>query len=426
MKNLLRFLVFFLIVTQIGFAQWYPPQPFTNLNLNNACYESEGNIFVVGEFGSIYSSTNNGNTWQSIYIPDTGTLNSLCIIDDTFGYVVGDYGKIFRINFSSIVPAPEDISIVDFFNLKDVAFLDYYNGIVVGTKQVRIDGRTYFLPSIHITTNAGLNWIEKCFDVRGKINSVSYFEENNILAVGDSGKVLISNDDGYTWTPLDLGIYTNLYEIKFCPNNIGIIVGELGTVIISEDGWQTWSIINVPEYYHINSVCYKDINQFVAAGYMSVRIDGRDFNVATIFSSDDGGINWNEAYVPQRGIYNTASFCNPNLAIAVGDSGLFSIYESPTALDYNNLTLSDFVLEQNFPNPFNPITTIKYQIPHRSTVSLKVYDIIGNQMVELVNEEQEVGYYNAEFNASNLPSGVYFYRIQASSFIETKKMLLLK
>ncbi|MBK7632777.1 MAG: T9SS type A sorting domain-containing protein [Ignavibacteriales bacterium] len=85
-----------------------------------------------------------------------------------------------------------------------------------------------------------------------------------------------------------------------------------------------------------------------------------------------------------------------------------------------------FNLEQNFPNPFNPVTTIKYQIPHRSNVSLKIYDIIGNEVADLINEEQEVGFYNIDFDASKFSSGVYFYRIQAGDFVQTRKMILLK
>jgi len=87
---------------------------------------------------------------------------------------------------------------------------------------------------------------------------------------------------------------------------------------------------------------------------------------------------------------------------------------------------TEYLLSQNFPNPFNPITTIKYQIPHRSNVSLKIYDIIGNEVADLINEEQEVGFYNIDFNAARFSSGVYFYQLKAGEFIQTKKMLLLK
>jgi len=85
-----------------------------------------------------------------------------------------------------------------------------------------------------------------------------------------------------------------------------------------------------------------------------------------------------------------------------------------------------FSLAQNFPNPFNPSTKIKYSVPQRSNVTLKVYDILGNEIATLVNEEKDQGVYTVNFDANNLASGLYLYRIQAGSFIETKKMILLK
>jgi len=92
---------------------------------------------------------------------------------------------------------------------------------------------------------------------------------------------------------------------------------------------------------------------------------------------------------------------------------------------------SDFVLSQNYPNPFNPTTTIKYQTPELSFVRLIVYDVLGNEIATLVNEEKPSGSYELEFNSysgdvRNLTSGAYFYRLQAGNYIETKKMLLLK
>jgi hypothetical protein len=90
------------------------------------------------------------------------------------------------------------------------------------------------------------------------------------------------------------------------------------------------------------------------------------------------------------------------------------------------LTPNSYNLAQNFPNPFNPVTTIQYSIPQRSNVTLKVYDILGNEIVELVNEEKGIGVYSVSFDASNLASGLYLYRLQAGNFVETKKMILLK
>jgi hypothetical protein len=92
----------------------------------------------------------------------------------------------------------------------------------------------------------------------------------------------------------------------------------------------------------------------------------------------------------------------------------------------NELTPSDFSLEQNYPNPFNPSTTINFSIPNEAFVTLDVYNAIGQKVALLVNETKSAGTYSADFNASNLTSGIYFYKISAGNFTETKKMILMK
>lgn len=91
----------------------------------------------------------------------------------------------------------------------------------------------------------------------------------------------------------------------------------------------------------------------------------------------------------------------------------------------NNVNLK-YQISQNYPNPFNPTTTIKYQIPQTSSVSIKIFDILGNEVVELVNETQEAGFQAVEFNASNLSGGVYFYKMQTDNFVDVKKFVLIK
>lgn len=85
-----------------------------------------------------------------------------------------------------------------------------------------------------------------------------------------------------------------------------------------------------------------------------------------------------------------------------------------------------FSLEQNYPNPFNPSTKIKYSVPNSELVTLKVYDVLGNEVTILVGEEEPAGSYEINFNASELSSGIYFYQLQVGSFVETKRMVLLK
>ncbi len=105
------------------------------------------------------------------------------------------------------------------------------------------------------------------------------------------------------------------------------------------------------------------------------------------------------------------------------------LYGDTTVVSVENIIAGmpiNFELEQNFPNPFNPATKIRYEIPERSFVTLKVYDVLGNEVVTLVNEEKSAGDYEVEFNGTSFPSGIYFYRLQADSYVKTKKMILLK
>ena len=85
-----------------------------------------------------------------------------------------------------------------------------------------------------------------------------------------------------------------------------------------------------------------------------------------------------------------------------------------------------YALKQNYPNPFNPSTMISYSLPNNTFVTLKVFDVLGNEVATLVNEEKSAGNFEVEFNASGLSSGIYFYRIQTESFVDTKKLIMLK
>jgi hypothetical protein len=88
--------------------------------------------------------------------------------------------------------------------------------------------------------------------------------------------------------------------------------------------------------------------------------------------------------------------------------------------------VTEYNLQQCYPNPFNSSTTLQYSIKERSSVELVLYDILGREVKVFVNEEQDVGYYKINFNAGRLASGIYFYRLQAGNFVETKKMVLMK
>jgi len=124
-----------------------------------------------------------------------------------------------------------------------------------------------------------------------------------------------------------------------------------------------------------------------------------------------------------------------SVVVFVQSSGLKTVYQSET-IKYSDLVVSnddnanqiaeEFILEQNYPNPFNPSSTIKFSIPTSEFVTLKVFDILGNEVAALVNENKLSGTYEVLFSAARLSGGVYFYQLKAGEFLQTKKMILMK
>jgi hypothetical protein len=117
---------------------------------------------------------------------------------------------------------------------------------------------------------------------------------------------------------------------------------------------------------------------------------------------------------------------------AGGYSVVGSVYRRPLSEmltrveNKSKQTLSTFFLNQNYPNPFNPSTTISFTIPSRSLVTLKVFDLLGKEVTTIFSKEISAGNHSTQWNASNIASGVYFYRLQSGSFVDIKKLLLLR
>jgi hypothetical protein len=133
-----------------------------------------------------------------------------------------------------------------------------------------------------------------------------------------------------------------------------------------------------------------------------------------IQSKDDGTQNDIEPGVP---LYSSMFWTMTSIPTSSGTDVESNLYGIP----------KEFKLRQNYPNPFNPLTKISFDLPKRSQVSLKIYDFLGREIVTLVkNEEMSVGSYTRQWNATNMTSGIYFYRLQAGSFTETKKLIFLK
>jgi hypothetical protein len=187
-------------------------------------------------------------------------------------------------------------------------------------------------------------------------------------------------DGGATWNFQTFGSDDSFTRVQFVNENIGWVVGGSNTeaiVLHTTDGGANWASQPAGTSNYLSGMFFVDENNGWAVGF-----DG------TIIHTTDGGL------------------------VGIGDA----VAANP----------AEFVLYDNYPNPFNPTTNIRFKIANPGFVSLKVYDVFGREVATLVNDNKSAGSYTVKFDAINLASGTYFYRLESGDFRQIKKMLLLK
>ncbi|HMU41935.1 MAG TPA: T9SS type A sorting domain-containing protein [Ignavibacteriaceae bacterium] len=317
---------------------------------------------------------------------------------------------------------------------------------------------------IYRSSDNGINWTH-LFDEN--ISSLA-FNENSIFAGSIYTGVYRSNDNGNTWNPVNSGLENNWINC-LAVRGANVYAGTEwnGTlsgmgVYYSINNGINWSLLTLPDRC-IKSIAVHDESIFVSTQHFGV--------FDALYRSTDNGVNWAELIngLPD-GTINDIEIIDTNIFVATEYYGVFlskdnggswtqinegmgnqtiaSLAISPdyiyagtlgsstwrrplseiiTSVEAQETDLpSNFNLAQNYPNPFNPSTKIRYSVPISEFVTLKVYDVLGNEVAALVNEEKPAGTYEVNFNASQLSSGIYFYKLQAGSFVETKKMILLR
>jgi photosystem II stability/assembly factor-like uncharacterized protein len=263
---------------------------------------------------------------------------------------------------------------------------------------------------------------------------------SNVIYVGtDDSHIWVSDDNGANWTEISDGLPERwVTRVAVDPTDENIVYATFNGlkwkdpqphVFRSTDKGTTWSDIssNLPD---------APVNAFAVDPVEPSRLYlGNDVGMYVSFNS---GQSW---WVLGEGLpilpIGDIEIYPTTRELVAGTYGR-SMYKIdlnlvPTNVESSEPILSGFYLEQNYPNPFNPSTKIKYTIPNviasetkqSQYVSLKIFDVLGNEIVTLVNEEKPAGTYEVKFNAAGLPSGVYFYQLESGNFNQTKKMLLL-
>jgi len=408
MKTLLQTLFFLLLVTQICSAQWYQQTGGTTLNLNSVSFYDSNNGMIVGDSGIILGTTNGGINW--IVLPPNGNNNNLYSVHYKSGNwtAVGSEGTIIR-NGNLQTSGTTNW-------LLGVWFTDTNNGWAVG------DDQTNPAELILRTTNGGTIWTQQssgttyCW-----LTGVCFTDSNNGWAVGrlhlGGGVIFRTTNGGTTWaSQVSLG----LNGISFTDSNTGWTVGDWESIWKTTNGGIDWILqYSGNQWLGLGSVSFTDVNKGTAVG---------DFG--KILRTTNGGTNWIGQNSGTTNGLSSVFFIDSLNGWAVGVSGtiLHTTNGGVSFVEEQEIDEipTEFLLSQNYPNPFNPSTKIKYSVPQSSQVQIKVFDVLGNEIETLVNEEKPVGTFELNWYAENLPSGVYFYQLKAGSFIETKKMVLIR
>ena len=231
-----------------------------------------------------------------------------------------------------------------------------------------------------------------------------------ISYTGYNNPSILDSETTQNW-PFSL---TELICYTLTTNNNNIYVGTSDGVYLSTNFGKNW------EQHGLDN---KNVYKLISVGTKMLALTNDGF-----YRSLDGGNNWNNFNIGLTDIYNIA-LCNGDLiALTYTDKTIWknSFNELITDVKKEGILPLSFSLSQNYPNPFNPSTTIGYSIPTNSFVTLKIYNLLGSEIATLVNEEKNYGTYKVIWNAQNIPSGVYFYKITAGEYSEVKKMILLK
>ncbi|MFA5835262.1 MAG: T9SS type A sorting domain-containing protein [Bacteroidota bacterium] len=404
MKNILLLIILtlyaFLFLPIKTWAQWKKTSLSTSSQIS-AIFAQDNVLYAAIGYEGVFVSTDAGNTWISI----NGNLTDTNVYDfkrnEKYLFVTTNSG-VFRSGDSG-----KTWSLVN----SGLPFYPYATGLAIKgtTLYVGISGAGIFQ-----SKNNGNIWSP----IDGHEMSYYRFDVSGdtLYAVGNQGLARLIG----TSTDLEWIKYSSVPD--FAVNGKILIYSwrdpngrpsQLKGMYVSKDGGKS--------YQHINELVFSQIIA-VDANFIAQISD-------SVFISSDIGNSWVNI---NNGLSKNyiRSFASDGIYIFAGidGKGLWRrpLSEMITRVNNHNDGVQNFVLNQNYPNPFNPITTISVTLSFRSFISLKVFDFLGRENIILANGEFSSGNHSFQWNAQNMSSGVYFYRLQSGLFVETKKLVLLK
>ncbi len=415
--------------------------------------------------GEIYRTTNGGISWVEVF-DGSPILRSISFVSEEIGWAVGYSGEVLNTSDGG------DSWILQYTfenptKPMKVLFLDENIGFVVGRDGIQV----------WKTTNRGYFWNDTVFYPVGATLDISFSNDQKGIVVANAYRPLLTENTGETWETFEVGGLGKFYGVEYRYPNIWLLDGIFRRIINSSDDGANWFPQKFLEGIRLSDICFVNDTVGWVVGFNGTILKTVNGGIPVVGNPQIPELHYPEndtslISIPVYFSWSKLEYSAYQFQLAF-DSLFLNIIQDVTLLksfyDHYDLTLTkyywrvrsenlngysdwseirsfkmedlldvhnyelliEYSLEQNFPNPFNPKTIIRYRLAEFSKVQLKVYDVLGNEVATLINEEKPAGSYEVEFSVGqnrilSLSSGVYFYQLKAGSFIQTKKMLMLK
>ena len=385
------------------------PDPYgdkTYSQIETMAVDTSNRIFAGTRHNGIYLSPDEGASWTA-----TSLTNWI------FDIAINNAGDIFAATETGLYRSTDHGIGWSKLNV-DPFYANYLANQVETDKNgnVYVSANTYYM---YKSIDNGENWSQ--IISKPAINRISIDKDRGkIYAAEGQNIVSLSSDNGVTWQDVGddstLGLIETLYTSPY-DGTLYAGTHSKGIYYFDSSKWVKIPFFENSEYNAIMGIVIDTLKNI----YVGTATKG-------IYKTIDLGKTWQEVNYGISQFIRTFAV-NKNMKIFVGSSsdGVFKKLDVVTGVkELRSQIPVKFYLSQNYPNPFNPSTVISYQLSALSKISIKVYDVLGREITTLVNQEQHAGNYIVNFDASKLSSGVYFYRIVAGNFVQTKKMVLIK
>jgi hypothetical protein len=411
MKTFVLILLGVLINFSENYSQdfWEKTAGLDSMTIYSLAINSNGDIFAGTDLNGFFRSTDNGDNWTNL-----GLMNL-----KTTGIGIKPDGEILIINLNHHMGGGVFHSTDNGNSFTNMGFTSAGTSITINSNGHIFVGT--LSDGVYRSTNNGGNWVQINHGLTDlHPNSLTTNTSGDIFVGTMFGGVFRSTDNGDNWVQINQGLTANYI--------LSLTINLNGDIFASTEGDGVFrSIDNGNNWTQINQGLFGE-GLFITS--LGTNLTGNIYagTGSGMFRSMNNGNSWDQINQGLQNVNIYSLAINSNRDVFAGTTnGVFRMLYSTTSIEESeNEIVSSFLIYQNYPNPFNPSTKIRYQLPKESKVVIKIYDILGSEVMELLNEQKEAGIYEAEFKANNLSSGTYIYKISTDNFVQTKKMVVLK